>query len=119
CSPVLLVQLRMDNTTGHHRSGVQPHHLLVCDALGSDHAWYEVPSQQEQSAGMSYPLECEYYIQSVVDRTIHYGLSVHVLSTVRFTPERRAPWSTPTSAQTAISARERRIQWGASAPARS
>src|SRR5262245_9911719 len=59
CSPVLLVQLRMDNTTGHHRSGVPPHHLLVCDALGSDHAWYEVPSQQEQSAGMSYPLECE------------------------------------------------------------
>ena len=24
--------------------GVQPHHLLICDALGLDHAWYEVPS---------------------------------------------------------------------------
>jgi transposase len=23
--------------------GVQPHHLLICDALGLDHAWYEVP----------------------------------------------------------------------------
>jgi hypothetical protein len=24
--------------------GVQPHHLLICDALGLDHAWYEAPS---------------------------------------------------------------------------
>jgi transposase len=24
--------------------GVQPHHLLLCDALGLDHAWYEAPS---------------------------------------------------------------------------
>lgn len=23
--------------------GVQPHHLLICDALGLDHAWYAVP----------------------------------------------------------------------------
>ena len=25
-------------------AGVQPHHLLICDALGVDHSWYEVPS---------------------------------------------------------------------------
>jgi hypothetical protein len=25
-------------------AGIQPHHLLVCDALGVDHSWYEVPS---------------------------------------------------------------------------
>jgi transposase len=24
--------------------GVQPHHLLICDALGLDHTWYEAPS---------------------------------------------------------------------------
>ena len=24
--------------------GLQPHHRLICDALGLDHAWYEVPS---------------------------------------------------------------------------
>ena len=24
--------------------GVQPYHLLVCDALGLDHSWYEMPS---------------------------------------------------------------------------
>jgi hypothetical protein len=25
-------------------AGVQPHHLLVCDALGLDSSWYAVPS---------------------------------------------------------------------------
>ena len=25
-------------------AGVQPHHLLICDALGVDHSWYEAPS---------------------------------------------------------------------------
>jgi transposase len=25
-------------------AGIQPHHLLVCDALGLDRSWYEVPS---------------------------------------------------------------------------
>jgi transposase len=25
-------------------SGIQPYHLLICDALGLDHAWYEAPS---------------------------------------------------------------------------
>jgi transposase len=49
-SPVMLVQLRMDNTTVPHIYGVQPHHLLVCDAIGIDHAWYKVPSRQENSA---------------------------------------------------------------------
>jgi hypothetical protein len=42
--------LRMDTTTVHHRDGVQPHHLLVCDALGIDHVWYESPRDQENSA---------------------------------------------------------------------
>jgi hypothetical protein len=27
--------------------GVQPHHLLICDALGLDHSWYEAPSVQK------------------------------------------------------------------------
>jgi hypothetical protein len=49
-TPVMLVQLRTDNTTGQHIYGVQPYHLLVCDALGIDHAWYESPSNQENSA---------------------------------------------------------------------
>jgi hypothetical protein len=27
--------------------GIQPHHLLLCDALGLDHSWYAVPSAQK------------------------------------------------------------------------
>jgi hypothetical protein len=27
--------------------GAQPHHWLICDALGLDHAWYAVPSRYE------------------------------------------------------------------------
>ena len=27
-----------------HVYGLQPHHLLICDALGLDHSWYDVPS---------------------------------------------------------------------------
>jgi hypothetical protein len=25
----------------------QPHYLMICDALGLDHAWYEAPSGHE------------------------------------------------------------------------
>ena len=49
-TPVMLVQLMMDNTPVQHIYGVQPHHLMVCDALGLDRVWYEVPSHQENSA---------------------------------------------------------------------
>ena len=49
-TPVRLVQLRMDNTAVQHIYGVQPHHLMICDALGIDRTWYEVPSNQENSA---------------------------------------------------------------------
>ena len=41
---VALVQLWIDGQEVMQLSGVQPHHLLVCDALGLDHAWYEAPS---------------------------------------------------------------------------
>jgi hypothetical protein len=39
-----------ENTTVQPIYGVQSHHLLVCDALGLDRAWYEVPSQQDNGA---------------------------------------------------------------------
>ena len=48
-TPVMLVQLRIDNTTVQHIYGVQPHHLTVCDALGIDRTWYEVSSNQENT----------------------------------------------------------------------
>jgi hypothetical protein len=44
---VALVQLWL----GHHEVvqlyGIQPHHLLICDALGLDHSWYAAPSVQK------------------------------------------------------------------------
>jgi transposase len=41
---VVLVQLWIDEQTVMQLAGVQPHHLLVCDALGLDSSWYVVPS---------------------------------------------------------------------------
>ena len=49
-TPVMLVQLLLDSTPVPHIYGVQPHHLMICDALGLDRAWYAVPSHQENSA---------------------------------------------------------------------
>jgi transposase len=41
---VALVQLWIDAHEVVQIAGVQPYHLLICDALGLDHAWYEAPS---------------------------------------------------------------------------
>jgi hypothetical protein len=49
-TPVMLVQLRLDHTTVPHIYGVQPHHLMVCDALGLDRVWYAVLNHQENRA---------------------------------------------------------------------
>jgi transposase len=35
--------------------GVQPYHLLCCDALGLDHEWYEAPSTQNNSRCIQTP----------------------------------------------------------------
>jgi transposase len=49
-TPVMLVQLKIDQMTVPHVYGLQPHHLMICDALGIDRAWYEHPNIQENSA---------------------------------------------------------------------
>lgn len=41
---VALLQLEIDEQQSAQLYGVQPHHLLICDALGLDHAWYKAPS---------------------------------------------------------------------------
>ena len=46
---VSLIQLWIDDQEVAQLSGVQPHHLLVCDALGLDASWYAVPSAQKHS----------------------------------------------------------------------
>ena len=43
-SQVALVQLWIDKHEVVQIAGVQPHHLLICDALGLAHAWYEASS---------------------------------------------------------------------------
>ena len=44
---VALVQLWIDEQEVAQLSGVQPHHRLVCEALGLDSSWYAVPSAQK------------------------------------------------------------------------
>jgi hypothetical protein len=41
---VALIQLEVTDQQIVQIYGVQPHHLLICDALGLDHTWYEAPS---------------------------------------------------------------------------
>jgi len=43
-SQVALVQLWIDKHEVVQIAGVQPHHWLICDALGVDHAWYAASS---------------------------------------------------------------------------
>jgi hypothetical protein len=52
---VALVQLWIDNQEGMQISGVQPYHLLVCDALGLDPSWYEASSAQKNGRNMKTP----------------------------------------------------------------
>jgi heme/copper-type cytochrome/quinol oxidase subunit 2 len=40
-TPVMLVQFAMDHTPSLQMHGVQDYHLLVCDAVGIDQAWYQ------------------------------------------------------------------------------
>jgi transposase len=45
-APVAVVQIQIDNTAVQQTYGVHPHHLMICDALGLDRAWYEKPPAQ-------------------------------------------------------------------------
>jgi hypothetical protein len=52
---IALVQLWIDEQEVALLLGVQPHHLLVCDALGLDSSWYAVPSAQKNSRDIQTP----------------------------------------------------------------
>jgi len=54
-TPVALVQLWIDEQEIAQFSGVQAYHLLVCDALGLDSAWYTVPSGQKNDRDIQTP----------------------------------------------------------------
>jgi len=53
---ITVVQLRIDEQEVVQLSGVHPHHLLVCDALGLDSSWwYAVPSVQKNGRDIQTP----------------------------------------------------------------
>jgi hypothetical protein len=54
-TPVALVQLWIDEQEVAQFSGVQPHHRLVCDALGLDASWYAVPSARKNGRDIQTP----------------------------------------------------------------
>jgi transposase len=54
-APVALLQLEIGDQQVAQIYGVQPYHLLLCDALGLNSSWYEVPSVQKNSRGIQTP----------------------------------------------------------------
>ena len=52
---VALVRLLIGDQEVEQVYGVQPHHLLLCDALDLDYAWYKVPSAQKNGRCIQTP----------------------------------------------------------------
>jgi len=52
---VSMIQLGVDDQQVEQMYGVQAHHLLLCEALGLDSSWYEVPSAQKNRRGFQTP----------------------------------------------------------------
>ena len=52
---VALIQLVVGDQEVGQIYGVQPHHLMFCDALGLDHSWYTAPSAQKSARGIQPP----------------------------------------------------------------
>ena len=43
-SSVSLEQIQVRDQKAYDLYGMQPHHLLICDALGLNSSWYEAPT---------------------------------------------------------------------------
>jgi transposase len=54
-SPVMRVQFVIDEQISSQVHGLQPHHLLICDAVGLDATWYGVPAIQQNSLSRTTP----------------------------------------------------------------
>ena len=50
-----LVQFWIEDQEVTQISGIQPYHLLVCDALGLDALWYEASSAQKSGRDTQTP----------------------------------------------------------------
>src|SRR5262245_12607811 len=54
-APVTLVQFAVGNTTSHQVQGIQDPHLLVCEAVGIDPAWYHGGATEQNSRPRATP----------------------------------------------------------------
>jgi hypothetical protein len=54
-TPARFVQFAMDEQIGFQGHGLQPHHLLICEAVGLDPTWYEVPAIRQNSLPRTTP----------------------------------------------------------------
>ena len=54
-APVMLVQLVVDNRTSLQGHGVQDHHLMICEAVGIDPAWYRGVATEQNSLPRTTP----------------------------------------------------------------
>jgi transposase len=54
-APVMLVQFVMDNTTSLQGHGIQDHHLIICEAVGIDPAWYQGGATGQNSLAPATP----------------------------------------------------------------
>ncbi len=54
-TPVMLVQFAVDNTISLQVHGLQDHHLIVCEAVGIDPAWYQGAATGQNSRPRTTP----------------------------------------------------------------
>jgi transposase len=54
-APVMRVQFVIDEQISSQVHGLQPHHLLICDAVGLDSTWYGVPAIQQNALSRTTP----------------------------------------------------------------
>jgi len=54
-APVMLVQFVMDNATSLQGHGIQDHHLIICEAVGIDPAWYQGGAPEQNSLPRTTP----------------------------------------------------------------
>jgi transposase len=54
-APVMLVQFVMENATSLQVHGIQDHHLIICETVGIDPAWYQGGAPEQNSLPRTTP----------------------------------------------------------------
>ena len=55
CTPVMLVQVAVDNTPHFQVHGIQDYHRIVCEAVDIDQAWYQEAATGQNSLPWAIP----------------------------------------------------------------